>query len=207
MTEVLGVVLAGGLATRMGGGDKSLLSLQGRPILSHVLERLEPQVTQVVLNANGPPARFEGFGLPVIGDELTGHLGPLAGVHAAMQCARARDIPYVLSVAADTPFFPRDLLSQCMNVAESSQAPVVLASSFDATRERWMRHPTFGLWSASLCDSLETALRTGIRKIVQWTDSVGGNDARFDVPSGEIDPFFNVNTPEDLATANQWDRR
>jgi molybdopterin-guanine dinucleotide biosynthesis protein A len=203
MTDVMGVVLAGGLATRMGGGDKSLLSLAERPILSHVLERFTPQVDSVVLNANGLADRFVHFNVPVIADQLTGHLGPLAGVHAAMIEAKARGLTWVASVAGDSPFFPDDFVARCHQAALDEGAPVALASSYDADRDRWMRHPTFGLWSVGLCDALADALGQGIRKIVVWTDSVGGMTVEFPTPDDALDPFFNVNTPEDLQVANQ----
>jgi molybdopterin-guanine dinucleotide biosynthesis protein A, proteobacterial len=203
MTDVMGVVLAGGLATRMGGGDKSLLSLSDQPILSHVLDRLTPQVSSVVLNANGPPERFATFGVPVIADQLTGHLGPLAGVHAAMIEAKSQGVAWIASVAGDSPFFPDDFVNRCYQAASDVSAPVVLASSYDPEHDRWMRHPTFGLWSVDLCDALGDALLQGVRKIVMWTDSVGGITVEFPTPEGELDPFFNVNTPEDLQVANQ----
>lgn len=204
MNNVMGVVLAGGLATRMGGGDKSLLPLAGRPILSHVLQRLAPQVDSVVLNANGSADRFASFDLPVIADQLPGHLGPLAGVHAAMIEAKSQGVAWIASVAGDSPFFADDFVNRCYQVASDVGAPVVLASSYDPDHDRWMRHPTFGLWSVDLCDALGDALGQGVRKIVVWTDSVGGMTVKFPTPEGALDPFFNVNTPEDLQVANQW---
>lgn len=202
MTEILGVVLAGGLATRMGGQDKGLLSLHGRPILDHVVSRLTPQVDAIILNANGDPDRFSDYPYPVVGDTLPGFLGPLAGVLAAMEHAKDAGYTWVVSVAADTPFFPQDLVAQLRMVADPKQTPVVLAASLDENEQRYMRHPTFGMWHVSLAQPLAEALGDGVRKIVRWTDSVGGAEVRFDRPVGQVDPFFNVNTPDDLAFAN-----
>ena len=201
--RILGVVLAGGLATRMGGADKGLLPLGQRAILDEVLGRLEPQVDAMVINANGDPDRFRRFDLPCIQDSMEGYLGPLAGVLAALEYAREHDYDWVASVAADTPFFPKNFVNQARLEATSKQAPVVLASSFDHGKSKWMRHPTFGLWHPSLIDDLRQALTEGVRKIVMWTDSVGGTDVRFTHPSSELDPFYNVNTPEDLVIAQQ----
>ena len=203
MTEVLGVVLAGGLATRMGGGDKGLLSLQGQPILDHVLARLRPQVSAIVLNANGDPARFTAYDLPVVPDSKDGFLGPLAGVLAAMEYAQKSGHEWVVSVAADTPFFPRTLVSDLQAATCWPDAPVALAASLDEAENRFMRHPTFGLWHVSLAGALASALDDGVRKIVRWTDSVGGVEVRFERSLGAVDPFFNVNTPDDLAHAER----
>ncbi|MDC3033011.1 molybdenum cofactor guanylyltransferase MobA [Litorivicinus sp.] len=204
---ILGVVLAGGLATRMGGSDKGLLRLGQQTILDEVLERLHPQVDDVVLNVNGDVERFGSFGLPCIADSLTGYLGPLAGVLAALEYAREHQFQWVASVAADTPFFPTDFVARAMGKALESQAPVVLASSFDDEKSKWMRHPTFGLWNVSLENNLRDALQSGIRKIVIWTDSVRGAEVQFARASGSRDPFFNVNTREDLVVAQQEEQR
>ena len=194
MTEPWGVVLAGGLARRMGGGDKGLLDLGDRSVLAHVLERLEPQVDQVAINANGDPSRFARFGLPVLPDPVDGFPGPLAGVLAGLHWASDHGAEHIVTVAADTPFFPADLVPQMLLETETSGAPIVLAATENG------RHPTFGLWSVSLRDDLARALADGVRKIVQWTDAHGASVATFDASRG-VDPFFNVNTPEDLAVA------
>ncbi len=201
--RILGVVLAGGLATRMGGSDKGLLQLGQQTILDEVLERFKPQVDDIVLNVNGDPSRFAAFGLPCISDSLEGYLGPLAGVLAAIEYAREHGFDWVASVAADTPFFPTDFVSSALGKAAEVTAPVVLASSFDYEKSKWMRHPTFGIWHVSLEGSLRDALQSGIRKIVIWTDSVGGSEIQFVHESNSLDPFFNVNTPEELMIAQQ----
>ena len=201
--RTLGVVLAGGLATRMGGSDKGLLKLGQQTILDEVLKRLRPQVDAVVLNVNGDPGRFSAFGLPCIADSLCGYLGPLAGVLAALEYARKHEFEWVSSVAGDTPFFPRDFVSRARGEAMESHAPVVLASSFDHEKSKWMRHPTFGIWHISLEDNLRDALQRGIRKIVIWTDSVGGSEVQYTHKPESLDPVFNVNTPDELVMAQQ----
>lgn len=197
-TEPYGIILAGGLATRMGGGDKGLLQLGGRPLLDHVIERLAPQVAGLALNANGDPSRFERFGLPVLPDSIEGYAGPLAGVLAGLDWAARQGAETIVTAAADTPFFPRDLVARLQQAAEGMAAPLVLAATPDPERGR-VRHPTFGLWPVCLRDDLRAALAGGLRKVVLWTDAHDGREALFEVDG--IDPFFNVNTPGDLARA------
>ncbi len=192
MKQPYAIILAGGRATRMGGGDKGLLPLGDATLLTHVLERIEPQVAATALNANGDPARFARFGLPVLADPVEGFAGPLAGVLAGLDWAAREGAETVVSVAADTPFFPCDLVPRLVLAAEGMTAPLALAATPDG------RHPTFGLWPVALRDDLRGALEGGLRKVVQWTDAHGAATAIFE---GGGDPFFNVNTPEDLARA------
>lgn len=192
MKQPPGIILAGGLATRMGGGDKGLLRLGGRTVLDHVIGRLAPQVAEIAINANGDPDRFKAFGLPVRPDSIEGFAGPLAGVLAGLDWAAEQGAETVVSVAADTPFFPCDLVPRLLLAAEGMATPLALAATPDG------RHPTFGLWPVALRDDLRGALMGGLRKVVQWTDRHGAAEAFFDPEGG---PFFNVNTPEDLATA------
>jgi len=196
MKQPLGVILAGGQATRMGGGDKGLLHLGGTPLLTRVIERLEPQVADLALNANGDPARFADFGLPVLPDSIDGFAGPLAGVLAGLDWAAAQGGETIVTAAADTPFFPCDLVPQLLLRAEGMTHPLVLAATPDARRGT-ARHPTFGLWPVALRDDLRAALAGGLRKVVLWTEKHGGREAVF--PQEEA--FFNVNTPDDLAQA------
>lgn len=195
MSAPLGVILAGGQSTRMGGGDKGLLPLGSGTILGHVIDRLSPQVARLALNANGDPARFESFGLPVLADSVEGFAGPLAGVLAGLDWAAEQGASHIVTAAADTPFFPADLVPRLLLAAEESGHPIALAKTENG------RHPTFGLWPVALRDDLRRALRDGIRKVVQWTDAHGTATAVF--PTDRFDPFFNVNTPEDLATATK----
>ena len=201
MVRPLGVILAGGLARRMGGGDKSLLSLGASSrVLDQVIARLGAQVDQMVLNANGDPTRFDEFGLPVVADSLDGFLGPLAGVLAGLDYAADHGFDHIVSVAADTPFFPTDLVSALGSASKHLDVPIALAAT-KIEGGKTVRHPTFGLWPVALREDLRSALQDGLRKVVLWTDQHGAETHVFD--SGEIDPFFNINTPEDLELANK----
>lgn len=199
MTKICGVILAGGLARRMGGGDKSLNLLDGQPILNHVISRLKPQVSAVALNANGDAVRFSNYGLPVIADTEPDYPGPLAGILAGMEWAKGHGADHVVSVAADTPFFPTDLVER-LNAKLSASARITIASTMDPTKGE-MRHPTFALWPVDLADDLRVALQGGTRKIVAWADQRGTANALFDFQTH--DPFFNINRPEDMVAAEQ----
>ena len=196
--DTLGAVLAGGLARRMGGGDKPLRFLAGRPLLRHVLDRVSPQVAAVVLNANGDPARFAGYGLPVVPDGLPDNPGPLAGVLAVLDWAAERrpDLPWVLTAPGDCPFLPRDLAER-LHAARDAAGGVPLACAATAGRT----HPPVGLWPVSLRAALRDALLEGERKIDRWTARFGCAVAEW--PAEPLDPFFNANAPEDLAAAEQ----
>ncbi len=202
MKQPLGVILAGGLATRMGGGDKGLLKLGRETLLTRVIDRLEPQVAALALNANGDPARFAGYSLPVLEDTVEEFPGPLAGVLAGLDWAATQGADTIVTAAADTPFFPCDLVPRLLLAAEGMAAPLALAATPDPKRGR-LRHPTFGLWPVALRDDLRQALAKGTRKVVLWTDAHDGREALFAADQGR-DPFFNVNTPEDLALARKW---
>lgn len=208
MTVPLGIILAGGRAMRMGGGDKGLLPLGSTRILDHVITRLKPQVSGLALNANGDPARFATYGLPVLPDPLPDHPGPLAGVLAGLDWAADQGAETIVTVAADTPFFPRDLTTRLLQASKNMSYPLALAATprdeteqtKSKTRSGLIRHPTFGLWPVALRDDLRDALQGGLRKVVVWTDKHGGREALFDDPG---DPFFNVNTPDDLKEARK----
>ncbi|HYZ25326.1 MAG TPA: molybdenum cofactor guanylyltransferase MobA [Geminicoccaceae bacterium] len=199
---VVGVLLAGGLARRMGGGDKCLRPLGGKPILGHVIERARPQVAALVLNANGDPARFAAFDLPVAADVVEGFAGPLAGVLTGMDWARAHrpDCPWIATIATDTPFFPPDLVARMVAAVEHDDADLACAASGGRA------HPVFGLWPVRLADELRAAMvDEGIRKVDVWT----ARHPLVEVPfaADPIDPFFNTNRPEDLAEAERLLRR
>ncbi len=195
MTAPLGVILAGGQARRMGGGDKGLLKIGERTLLDLVIDRLSPQVDGLALNANGDPSRFKGFGLPVLPDTIAEYPGPLAGVLAGLDWATEQGASHIVTAAADTPFFPADLVPRLMLASEEQDKPIALARTENG------RHPTFGLWPVALRGDLRAALEAGVRKVVQWTDSHG--TAMADFPVVGFDPFFNVNTPDDLARAEE----
>ncbi|MDB5369496.1 MAG: molybdenum cofactor guanylyltransferase [Roseomonas sp.] len=193
----LGVILAGGLARRMGGGDKPLRDLGGQPLLAHVLHRLRPQVAALLLNANGAAARFAGFGLPVVADGLPGYPGPLAGVLAALDWAAEQrpDLPWVVSVPGDSPFIPVDLVVRLHAARLGEGVPMACA------RSGGWSHPPVGLWPVALRSELRAALEAGERKIDRWTARFGCAAAEW--PATPRDPFFNANTPEELAEAER----
>jgi molybdopterin-guanine dinucleotide biosynthesis protein A len=193
--DTLAVVLAGGLARRMGGGDKPLRTIGGKPLLDHLLARLAPQAAAMVLNANGDPARFAAYGLAVIPDTLPDHPGPLAGILAGLEHAAARGLPWVVSVTGDAPFIPGDLVDR-LHVARQA-AGVELACA----RSGGQAHPPIGLWPVALRDALHAALLAGERKIDRWTARHGC--AHADWPTEPYDPFFNANAPDDLAEAER----
>lgn len=194
----LGVLLAGGLARRMGGGDKPMKTIAGRTILERVIERLKPQCDQIILNANGDASRFASFGLPVVADTIEGFAGPLAGVLTALDWTAAHrpDVEWVLSTATDCPFLPHDLVARLQHARISKGAQLAVAASGDQV------HPVIGLWNVALREDLRHALVVeDMRKIDRWT-------ARYKLatvtwPDKPIDPFFNANTIEDLAEAER----
>ena len=194
------MILAGGAARRMGGGDKGRLALGEGTILSSVIERLEPQAGPLALNANDDPARFADLGLPVLPDLVADRPGPLAGVLAAMRWAAGQGADMVVTAAADTPFLPCDLVPRLLLAGE--RAPIALATTPHPERGR-VRHPVFGLWPTRLADALEAALADDVRKVVVFAEAHGVADALFP----DEDAFFNVNTPEDLARAREMASR
>jgi molybdopterin-guanine dinucleotide biosynthesis protein A len=197
-TPTLGLILAGGLARRMGGGDKPRTSIGGVTILSRVLDRMRPQCPRLILNANGNPARFADTGLPVIADDVPDFAGPLAGILAGLDwaAANAPDVEYVASVPGDCPFLPRDLVQRLHEAREKQGMPLACARSGE-----W-RHPVVGVWPVALRDDLRRALtQEDLRKIELWTARHGV--ALADWPAEPVDPFFNVNTSEDAAAAER----
>ena len=196
--DIPGVLLAGGLARRMGGGDKPMRTIAGRTILDRVIARLKPQCDGLVLNANGDPARFASFGLPVIADGVADFPGPLAGILAALDWAAANrpDVAFVLSAAGDCPFLPRDLVSRLHDALQAEDAELAVAASDGQS------HPVIGLWCVALREQLRHALVVeDVRKIDRWT-------ARFRLatvtwPTTPLDPFFNANTMDDIAEADR----
>ena len=193
-----GVLLAGGLARRMGGGDKPMRQIAGQTILARVIARLAPQCDGLLLNANGDPARFAAFGLPVIADTVENFPGPLAGILASLDWAAVNrpGVEFILSAAADCPFLPRDLVARLHRARIEENAQLAVAASDGQS------HPVIGLWSVALREELRHALVVDdIRKIDRWT-------ARYKLatvtwPVDELDPFFNANTMDDIATAER----
>jgi molybdenum cofactor guanylyltransferase len=193
-----GVVLAGGLARRMGGGDKALREIGGRPILARVIARLKPQCEALALNANGDPGRFSAFGLPVVADGVAGHPGPLAGILAGLDWAAANrpGAQWVLSAPADCPFLPRDLVARLSCGLREERAEIAVAASGGRS------HPVVGLYPIVLREALREALvAEGLRKVEAW---IGRRRvATVEWPAAPLDPFFNANTAADLAEAER----
>jgi len=189
-----GILLAGGLATRMGGGDKSLKRLGGKPILAHVIDRIRPQVTALALNANGDPARLAQWGLAVVPDAIPDYPGPLAGIHAGMAWARAHhpDVADILSIPTDTPFLPTDLVNRLLSAR--GDADIAVAPSAGQP------HPVVALWPVRLADELHRLVtQEGMRRV---TDFARRHTVAYaDFPVGNIDPFLNINRPVDLERA------
>jgi molybdopterin-guanine dinucleotide biosynthesis protein A len=194
----LGLVLAGGLARRMGGGDKPLIEIGGAPILDRVLARFAPGCVQVILNANGDPGRFAPYHLPVVADDVPGFAGPLAGLLAGLDWAAQNrpDLAWLASAPADCPFLPSDLVPRLHAARLAQDTPLACA------RSGGRHHPVVGLWPVALRGDLRNALvNEGLRKIETWTARHGV--ALADWPAEPIDPFFNINTPEDVAEARR----
>ena len=197
LLQVAGVLLAGGRSRRLGGGDKCLLSVGGRPMLAHVVERLRPQVRRLVLNANGDPSRFAGFGLPVTPDPPGRSVGPLGGILAGMYWARehAPDAQWIVTVPTDTPFLPRDLVPR---LAAAIQTPVTIA----VAQSRGRLHPVVAMWPIRLADDLNDWLEAGMsRRVRDWLERNSSVAVAFDDGARSLDPFFNVNTPEEATVA------
>ncbi len=198
--DIVGVVLAGGRSQRMGGGDKGLRDLGGQPMLTHVIARLAPQVGRLILNANGDPARFRDFGLPVVPDARDDLKGPLAGVLAGMRWATT-EVPaarYIATASSDVPFLPPDLVARLAAAVGISSAAIALAQS------NGVLHPVIGLWPVALADTLEAALAQGEYRVGHWARSQGALVVPFEpiqIAERTIDPFFNANTPDELQEA------
>lgn len=186
---VLGLILAGGRATRMGGGDKPLRALGGRPMLAHVIDRLAPQAAALALSVNGDPARFAAFGLPALADEDPDRPGPLAGMLAGLDHAAARGLPLVAVAPGDTPFLPRDLVARLAGALQGAPLAYAVAGGRD--------HSACALIRVELRAPLRAALAAGVRRVGAWMRDMGAAEAKFPDPEA----FFNVNRPADLALA------
>jgi molybdenum cofactor guanylyltransferase len=195
-SKVVGVLLAGGLARRMGGGDKCLQELVGKPLLAYSVDVAKTQVGPLIINAAGDPARFASFNLPVVADVIDGFAGPLAGVLTGMEWAKENqpETEWIVTFPTDAPFFPDDLVQRLMDEVEKSGAQMACARSNDRT------HPVFALWPVRLAADLRRAMvEEDMRKMDGWTAHY--NIAHVDWPHTPHDPFFNINRPEDLERA------
>ena len=199
----VGILLAGGKSSRMGGGDKCLLPLAGRPILGHVIERLKPQIAELIISANGDPARFSAFGLPVVVDRLGFYAGPLAGILVGLEWARTNrpQSRFAITAASDTPFLPADLVDRLCSASGEGEPNLAVARSADGM------HPVFGLWPVTLAPDLEASLISGERKVSDWVRQHQATEVMFppqQIGGRIIDPFFNINRADDLAAAEAF---
>lgn len=198
---VAGVLLAGGMSRRMGGVEKALMALGGKPLVVHAADRMAPQVASLILNANGDPARFACLPLEIVPDPTTDRPGPLAGILGALDwfAENAPEVAAVASVPADTPFVPDDLVARLREgLASQSGTPVAVAQS------RGRRHPVIGLWTRGAASEIRAALERGERKAEAMIDRLGAVAVPFsdlDIAGHAVDPFFNINTPDDFSTA------
>ena len=193
---VLGLVLAGGRAQRLGGVDKALVMLGGRPLLAHAIARLQPQCGALALSANGDAARFSAFGAPVVADDITGFAGPLAGLAAGLDFARDQGFDRVVTLAVDTPFAPADLVARLEDARRAAGAEIATAAS------NGNRHHVVTLWPTSLAADMRRALATGQGGVGRFC--AGYRSVAVEWPSAPVDPFFNINAPEDLVAAEAF---
>jgi molybdopterin-guanine dinucleotide biosynthesis protein A len=192
--KVIGAIIAGGQSRRMGGREKAFLELDSKPVILHVIEQVEPQVDQLVINANGEPARFSAFGLEVVPDVLTSLRTPLAGFHAALQFAKSVGADVLVTVPSDTPFLPFDLAAKLLENSMTNGAAIASSGGQD--------HYIIGAWNKELLDDLERAIaKGGLFRVKDWAQRASAQKVEW--PVEPYDPFLNVNTPEDLLRAEQ----
>ena len=201
MIDIPGIILAGGLSRRMGGGDKGLLMLGKTTIIERVIDKILPQVGSLAININGDSSRFPDYKLPIIPDSIKGYLGPLSGILAGMEWAFKNGNRYIATVAADTPFLPDDFIKRLHTMVKSKNLNIGIAASRFLRRDDVFIHPTFGIWEVALKDDLRDALANDTRKIMFWAKKFKLDYYYFDTNDKLSDPFFNRNTPDDLEEA------
>ena len=198
MTPVVGLLLAGGLSRRMGGGDKGLTQLGGRSVLSRIIDIARPQVNALLLNANGDPERFSEYDLPVVADVISDFPGPLAGVLTGLEWLKDNrpDVRWLATFPSDAPFMPSDLVARMMAEIEDDGAQLACAITNGRT------HPVVGLWPVDLAEDLRRAMvDEEMRKIDLWTARYSLVEVEFSCDP--VDPFFNANRPEDFGEAER----
>ena len=201
MMDIPGIILAGGLSRRMGGGDKGLLMLGKTSIIERVIDKVSPQVGSLAININGDSSRFPDYKLPIIPDSIKGYLGPLSGILAGMEWAFKNGNRYIATVAADTPFLPDDFIKRLHAMVKSKNLNIGIAASRVLSTDNVFMHPTFGIWEVGLKDDLRNALANDTRKIMFWAKKFKLDYYYFDTSDKLSDPFFNINTPDDLEKA------
>ena len=201
MIDIPGIILAGGLSRRMGGGDKGLLMLGETSIIERVIDKILPQVGSLAININGDSSRFPDYKLPIIPDSIKGYLGPLSGILTGMEWAFKNGNRYIATVAADTPFLPDDLIKRLHAMVKSKNLNIGIAASRILSGDDVFIHRTFGIWEVALKDDLRDALANDTRKIMFWAKKFKLDYYYFDTSDKLSDPFFNINTPDDLEEA------
>jgi molybdopterin-guanine dinucleotide biosynthesis protein A len=192
--KIIGAIIAGGRSSRMGGREKAFLELASKPVILHVIEQIEPQVDQLVINANGEPARFSEFGLEVIPDVLTSLTTPLAGLHAALKFTKSVAAEVLVTVPSDTPFLPFNLVAKLLEKALVRGAAIAASGDHE--------HYIIGAWKADLLDDLESAIaRDNVFRVKDWANRASAQKVEW--PVEPYDPFFNLNAPEELRIAEQ----
>ena len=200
--NVPGVILAGGQSRRMNRKDKAFLEIGERTLLDMIIERLGPQSYKMAINTNSYSYKYKRYGLPILHDHMEGYLGPLAGILTAMEWAKDTGYEKVITVAVDTPLFPLNLFRELDQKMEVSNSDIVFAASSGYQKQRKILHPVFGLWKTYLCDDLRKELERGIRKVTLWSTKHKTSSVCFD--NDLVDPFFNINTPDDIELLKRY---
>ena len=203
--EVPAVILSGGESRRMGRNDKAFLSIEDKTLLEITVERLHRQTQQIAINTNSNDPKYFAYNLPVLNDAISGFLGPLAGIFTAMKWANQMEYKIVATIAVDTPLFPENLLKKLHCKMEISNSDIVFAASSTDYKKKKLLHPVFGLWKTSLYNDLRKELESGVRKVTHWSERHKASDVFFQDKS--LDPFFNVNTPEDIIILREHYRK
>ena len=202
MDDIPGIILAGGLSRRMGGGDKGLLELGEKTIIKRVIDKILPQVSSLAININGDNSRFPDYELPIVSDSMEGFLGPLSGILAGMDWAFKNKYKYIATVAADSPFMPEDFIHRLYSLVKNQKLNIGIAASRILNTDDIFKHPTFGIWEVDLKNDLRKELAGDTRKIMKWAKKFKLDYCYFDINNELEDPFFNINTPDDLEKAN-----
>ena len=200
--EVPAVILSGGQSRRMNRNDKAFSSILGKTLLEIVVDRLQRQTQKVAINTSSNSPKYVQHGLPILNDQIGGFLGPLAGIYTAMKWASDMGYKEVLTVAVDTPLFPKNLLEELFQKMKKSNSDIVFAASFSDYKQRKILHPVFGLWKTYLLEDLSNELKKGVRKVILWSERHKACNVCFS--DERIDPFFNVNTPDDIVLLKEY---
>ena len=203
--EVPAVILSGGESRRMGRNDKAFLSIEDKTLLEITVERLHRQTQQIAINTNSNDPKYLAYNLPVLNDAISGFLGPLAGIFTAMKWANQMGYKSVATIAVDTPLFPENLLKKLHCKMEMSNSDIVFAGTSTDYKKKKLLHPVFGLWKTSLYNDLRKELESGVRKVTHWSERHKASNVFFQ--DKHLDPFFNVNSPEDIAILREHYRK